>query len=105
MRDLADSGSGRWTERREIASDGAIGRPRENSNAYWGAPVALFGAGVAVGAAGCDPFTEPCLAFFLVVPEPLSVAPPTVALALAAEPTLADGSVVDWAGQIGRAHV
>jgi hypothetical protein len=72
--------------------------------AYWGAVV--FGAGVALGAMveplDIEPLTEPGLAFFLVVevvPEASSVVvvPPMVALALAAEPTLADGSTV-WAG-------
>ena len=58
----------------------------------------LFGAGVALGAVGWDPLTEPCLAFFLVevVPDASpGVVPPTVALALAAEPTLAEGLAAD----------
>lgn len=50
-----------------------------------------------------DPFTAPRPAFFLAVAEgahEASGAGPTVALALAAEPTLADGSTV-WSGAVG----
>jgi hypothetical protein len=97
----------------EIAAGGLGRRPRETLQVYWGAVGAvLFGAGVVASGAwlpfdieplGVDPFTAPGLVFFLavveVVPE-ASGAGPTVALALAAEPTLAEGSTV-WSGAVG----
>lgn len=64
--------------------------------------MSLLGAVVAPGDVvwplDADPLTESCLAFFLVevVAETSPLVPPTVALALAAEPTLAEGPVV-WA--------
>ncbi len=97
----------------EVAADGLGRRPREASIVYWGAVgIVLFGAGVAgagvvasfdIEPLGVDPFTDPCFVFFLavVVLDGSGVVPPTVALALAAEPTLADGS--DAAGAAGPA--